>query len=84
MGFAAETGDIEASGRRKLDDKGLDLLFANPVGTDRGFGARPNEGWLIGRDAPSETVPPMAKRELADLLLDRIATALQDAKNRKA
>lgn len=76
LGFAAETDDVEASGRRKLDEKGLDLLFANPVGDDAGFGARPNEGFLISRDRDTETVASRTKADLADFLLDRLAERL--------
>ncbi len=76
MGFAAETDDVEASGRRKLEEKGLDLLFANPVGGDQGFGDRPNEGFLIARDRETQVVMARSKADLADLLLDRLAERL--------
>ena len=84
MGFAAETDDVEASGARKLQDKGLDLLFANPVGGGRGFGAVVNGGWLLSADAPVEAVAPLPKAELADLLLDRLAARLGPAGGRCA
>lgn len=79
LGFAAETDDVAASGRRKLLGKGLDLLFANPVGEAKGFGPRPNEGWIIAPDRDPEPVASMAKADLADLLLDRIAVRLRPA-----
>ncbi len=75
LGFAAETGDPAGAGRKKRRAKRLDLLFANPVGPGRGFGTPDNEGILIGRDG-EEKVPRMAKEDLADFLLDRVAHLL--------
>lgn len=73
VGFAAETTDIETSGRRKLESKGLDLLFANPVDGGRGFGADTNQGVLLARDGSRLDVPPQSKSALADLILERVA-----------
>lgn len=72
LGFAAETGDLAEAGHRKRQAKGVDLLFANPVGPGWGFGTPDNEGLLIGPDG-EEQVPRMPKEDLADLLLDRVA-----------
>ena len=77
LGFAAETDDVEASGRRKLEAKNLDLLFANVVGRDRGFGAVPAEGVLLAADGCQREIPPMRKRDLADELLDEVASRLK-------
>lgn len=76
VGFAAETADVETSGRRKLAEKGLDLLFANPVDAGRGFGAGVNQGVLLGRDGAREDVSPRTKVQVADLILDRVAGLL--------
>ncbi len=76
LGFAAETCDVESSGQRKLREKNLDLLFANPVGEGIGFGDRLNGGWLVNGEGPAETVPSMSKPDLANLLLDRIVARL--------
>lgn len=35
VGFAAETDDLESNAKVKLEKKGLDLIVANKVGTDR-------------------------------------------------
>lgn len=75
LGFAAETEDLLEAGRRKLQDKRLNLLFANPVGDGRGFGAPDNEGVLIGPDG-AEAISRMSKEDLADLLLDRVVALL--------
>lgn len=76
LGFAAETGDLETSGRKKLETKGLDLLFANPVGDGRGFAVADNEGVILERDGTSVSVDPLPKDDLADLLLDRVSSLL--------
>ena len=76
LGFAAETGDLEPPGRKKLEAKGLDLLFANAVGDGRGFAVAHNEGVILGRDGTTVTVDPLSKDDLADLLLDRVVALL--------
>ncbi|MGF1614454.1 MAG: bifunctional phosphopantothenoylcysteine decarboxylase/phosphopantothenate--cysteine ligase CoaBC [Gammaproteobacteria bacterium] len=42
VGFAAETENLERNALTKLTSKSLDLIAANWVGTDRGFGANDN------------------------------------------
>jgi phosphopantothenoylcysteine decarboxylase / phosphopantothenate---cysteine ligase len=78
IGFAAETGDVEAAGADKLRRKYLDLLVANVVGrAGTGFGSSTNDAAIIG---PTGTVGPMrtwTKRELAGAILDRAAEALR-------
>ena len=76
IGFAAETNDVVEHARAKLVAKNCDLIVANPVGSEAagtGFGSSQNQGWLV--DAGGETVrlPPMAKREMASRILDRVA-----------
>ena len=76
VGFAAETDDVEASGRRKLKDKGLSLLFANRVGPGLGFGAPDNQGILLGADGTRSEIGSMPKDDVADLLLDAVVVLL--------
>ena len=79
VGFAAETDDVEAAGRAKLADKGLDLLVANAVGRpDTGFGADTNDAAILtasGEDTPLRT---WTKPELAAALWDRVAALWND------
>ena len=42
VGFAAETQDVRAHARKKLDEKGLDMIAANRVGPDCGFDQETN------------------------------------------
>jgi phosphopantothenoylcysteine decarboxylase / phosphopantothenate---cysteine ligase len=79
VGFAAETDDVEAAGRTKLADKGLDLLVANAVGRPAtGFGSDTNDAAIVsatGQDVPLRT---WTKTELASTLWDRVAALWND------
>ncbi len=73
IGFAAETSDLEANGRRKLRDKGLDLIVVNEVGRDgTGFGSDTNDAMILGRDGRDEPLRTWTKRELAEAICDRL------------
>ena len=77
VGFAAETQDPVAAGRRKLASKGVDLLVANLVGRPRtGFGAETNEAAILAADGADEPLRVWTKPELATAICDRIAKAL--------
>jgi phosphopantothenoylcysteine decarboxylase/phosphopantothenate--cysteine ligase len=72
VGFAAETDDVVASARRKLEGKKLDLILANDVSrSDAGFASSTNAGTLIDRTGREEELPLMSKREMADRIWDR-------------
>jgi phosphopantothenoylcysteine decarboxylase/phosphopantothenate--cysteine ligase len=74
IGFAAETSDLEANGRRKLEDKGLDLIVVNEVGREgTGFGSDTNDAMILGRDGRDEPLRTWTKRELAAAICDRLA-----------
>ena len=76
VGFAAETDDVEANGRAKLDRKGADWIVANDVSPETGImGGSENAAILITRDA-TDHWPRMTKTETARRLAARIAAAL--------
>jgi phosphopantothenoylcysteine decarboxylase/phosphopantothenate--cysteine ligase len=77
VGFAAESEDIVANAKKKLQKKQLDLIVANDI-TDKksGFGADTNKVTLISRDGKVETLPLLTKREVADRILDRVVGML--------
>jgi phosphopantothenoylcysteine decarboxylase / phosphopantothenate---cysteine ligase len=73
VGFAAETNDVVAHARAKLEAKGVDLLVANDVSRrDIGFDAEDNEVLLIDRWGGSRPLPRMPKSAVADAILDEI------------
>ena len=74
IGFAAETGDLVAAARGKLERKGLDLVVANAVPAS--FGDRAVSAILV--DARGETpLPTMDKEALAGELLRHVHRLLQ-------
>jgi phosphopantothenoylcysteine decarboxylase/phosphopantothenate--cysteine ligase len=74
VAFAAETEDLEARGRAKLEAKGADLVVVNDVGRrDIGFDADDNEVLILTRDGSREEVSRRSKREVADRILDATA-----------
>ncbi len=75
VGFAAETDDVAANAARKREAKGADVVVANDVSGGKAFGADDNEALLVTA-AGVEPLPPMAKRALADVILDRAVAAL--------
>ncbi len=76
VGFAAETGSLDRA-PDKLRRKGADLLVANDVGEEgSGFGTDTNRVVILGADGSRDDLPLLAKREVADRLLDRVAALL--------
>jgi phosphopantothenoylcysteine decarboxylase/phosphopantothenate--cysteine ligase len=77
VGFAAETRDLEAAARRKLQDKGLDLIVANEVNRpDSGFAVDTNEVTIIGHQKLVVRLPLLSKEEVAAKVLDQVAALL--------
>ena len=74
VGFAAETGDLEANAQAKLAKKGCDWIVANDVSTGV-FGADDNAVTLI-TVAGAEPWPVRTKSAIARELAARIAQAL--------
>jgi phosphopantothenoylcysteine decarboxylase/phosphopantothenate--cysteine ligase len=79
VGFAAETGSL-ARAPEKLRTKGVDLLVANDVADPgSGFGTDTNRVTIYSTDAAPEELPLLSKREVAELLLDRVVVRLAAA-----
>jgi phosphopantothenoylcysteine decarboxylase/phosphopantothenate--cysteine ligase len=77
VGFAAETGDLEAEGRRKLAEKDLDLIVVNQVGKPgTGFGSYTSWAALFAREGDDVGFRAWTKAELAGAICDRLAAAL--------
>lgn len=78
LGFAAETDDVEAHGKGKLEAKGLDFLFANQVAKlgeagATGFAVSTNAGILLGKDGSRRELGLGSKAEIAQQIWDLIA-----------
>ncbi|MCL2149346.1 MAG: bifunctional phosphopantothenoylcysteine decarboxylase/phosphopantothenate--cysteine ligase CoaBC [Dehalococcoidia bacterium] len=73
VGFAAESEDLIANARHKLDEKELDLVIANDITEfGSGFETDTNHVTMISRDGGMEALPLLTKREVADRVLDAI------------
>jgi len=73
VGFAAETDDLMANARAKLERKGVDYIVANDVSRpDIGMDADDNAVTILGRDGQSWEVPKASKVEVAEAILDRV------------
>lgn len=69
VGFALETDDLIGNAKKKLKEKGLDLIVANGPAT---FGGDQATVSIIDRSGKTEKLPKLAKRAIADRLLDRL------------
>jgi len=73
VGFAAETENLLASARAKLEHKGCDLMVANDVSQPGiGFDAEDNAATLLWPGGAA-TLPCMSKAALAEVIIARAA-----------
>jgi phosphopantothenoylcysteine decarboxylase/phosphopantothenate--cysteine ligase len=78
VGFAAESADVVANAKKKLAQKGLDLMVANDITEpESGFGADTNKVTIINKEGNVESLPLMSKREVAERILDRVVGLLK-------
>ena len=71
IGFAAETQNLQAEARRKLESKGCDMIVANLVGgADSPFESDHNEVTLLLANGDTTALPRLGKREVADRIFD--------------
>jgi phosphopantothenoylcysteine decarboxylase/phosphopantothenate--cysteine ligase len=75
VGFAAETNDVEAHARAKLDKKGCDWIVANDVSLPGTMGGDDNAVAIVSRQGV-EHWARLAKGEVARKLAQRIAQEL--------
>ena len=77
VGFAAETQDLVANARKKLQRKNLDLMVANDVSQPgAGFDADTNVVKILDADGGVEELPLQSKGSVADRILDRVVALL--------
>ena len=73
VGFAAETEDLLNNALKKLKEKNLDLIVANPIGKpEAGFGGDTNQVLFLFPDGKTMSLPVMLKEEVAGLIFDTI------------
>jgi phosphopantothenoylcysteine decarboxylase/phosphopantothenate--cysteine ligase len=79
VGFAAEKREeLQSEGKRKLQAKQLDLIYANDIQEGALFGADETSGFLIDKVETVE-VSKTSKVHLAELLLNWVVKRLQSA-----
>jgi phosphopantothenoylcysteine decarboxylase/phosphopantothenate--cysteine ligase len=71
VGFAAETKDHLQEARRKLEAKGLDLIYVNDVSGGAIFGQDQTMGTILLRNDADIAVKEVSKDALGNLLLDQ-------------
>lgn len=78
VGFAAETRDLEANARSKMERKGVDFLAANDVSRkDIAFDSDANEVTVFRREGDPVFFPRQSKSSLAGALLDLFGGTLR-------
>ena len=73
VGFSMESDHLLEHARKKLIEKGMDFIVANDV-TEPGAGFRgdTNVVRILDREGGVEAFPLMDKRDVADVILDRV------------
>ncbi|HEU0251786.1 MAG TPA: bifunctional phosphopantothenoylcysteine decarboxylase/phosphopantothenate--cysteine ligase CoaBC [Pyrinomonadaceae bacterium] len=75
IGFAAETENVLANARQKLQTKNLDAIVANDVSReDSGFDATSNAITIITKNGNPIELPLLSKNDAADRILDVIVS----------
>jgi len=78
VGFAAESRDLFENAAAKLTSKKLDFIAANDISaSDAGFSVDTNRITLLYADGRRESLPLMGKDEVAEAIIERVATLLE-------
>ena len=78
IGFAAETRDVVARARAKLEVKRVDLIVANDVSrSDAGFNVETNAATLVSPGGATD-LPLQSKRDMARMIVDRLGGMLAE------
>ncbi len=77
VGFSADSENIRENARKKIQEKGLDLIVANDIsGTEQGFQVDMNQVILINSEGNEKEYPILPKKQVAKLLWNRIEKSL--------
>jgi phosphopantothenoylcysteine decarboxylase/phosphopantothenate--cysteine ligase len=78
VGFAAESENLVANARAKLEEKDLTLIVANDITTlNAGFEVDTNQVTLIDAEGGVQELPLMQKTEVSQAVLQRIIQLLE-------
>ena len=78
VGFAAESRDLLENATVKLNSKRLELIVANDISaSDAGFASETNRVTLLFADGRKESLPLMSKIEVAETIMERVASLLE-------
>jgi phosphopantothenoylcysteine decarboxylase/phosphopantothenate--cysteine ligase len=73
IGFAAESDNLLAYGREKLEKKNLDFIAINDItATDSGFGVDTNRVILLDKNGGQTDLPLLSKEETARAIWSRV------------
>ena len=79
VGFAAESENLEANAKAKLDGKNCDWVIANQIGEEgTGFASDNNAIIILKKDGTRETHGPTSKLALAKTIIQAIADTLEN------
>jgi phosphopantothenoylcysteine decarboxylase/phosphopantothenate--cysteine ligase len=81
VGFAAETENLMANAKKKLQEKNLDLIVVNDVTRPgSGFAGDTNQVKVLYSSGQVKDLPLMTKEEVSQLLLDDVVKLLKKRK----
>lgn len=77
IGFAAESKNLKANAREKLNEKNMDMIVANDISDPQaGFGMDTNKVLLMYSDGSTEQLPVLTKNEVADKVIQHLQSWL--------
>lgn len=77
--FAAETNNLVENAQSKLINKNCDLIVANDIlAKGAGFEQDTNIVTLLDNTDKQEQLPLLSKKEVADIILDRVVTMIDE------
>lgn len=82
VGFAAETENVLAQAKEKLQRKKMDMIIANKVGAGLGMGSDENKVTVVDSTKLTD-LPAMSKRKLARELIALIAENYSNLKDKR-
>ena len=78
VGFAAESDDLIANARKKLERKGVDLLVANDIkAKDAGFESPNNRVTILDSKGTQEALELTSKVQVGEYIIRRVAQLLE-------